>query len=153
MGIEPVDPFISAKMRAQHSRDTRPETELRRALFALGARYRKDYALPIPGRRRTADMAFPGKKLAVFVDGCFWHSCPPHGHIPKTRAEWWAEKLARNVARDLETTALLEQAGWMVVRIWEHVPLADATERVLLALGHGSDYPGEAREEGAGRGR
>ncbi|VTR76643.1 Very short patch repair protein [Cellulomonas hominis] len=70
----------------------------------------------------------------MFVDGCFWHSCPEHGTKPKTNPEWWAEKLARNVARDRQTDVDLDDAGWHVVRVWEHESAADASDRVEAAL-------------------
>jgi DNA mismatch endonuclease (patch repair protein) len=86
------------------------------------------------GTRRRADIVFPTRKVAVLVDGCFWHSCPEHATRPKRNAEWWAEKLARNVARDRETDMLLAEAGWTVVRIWEHEMPTEAADRVELAL-------------------
>lgn len=113
-------------------RDTRPEVALRRALHCRGLRFRVQ--LPVPGnRRRTIDIAFTRARLAVFVDGCFWHGCPEHGTKPATNAEWWAWKIGRNVARDRDTEALLVAAGWTVVRVWEHEPVHDATDRVERA--------------------
>lgn len=73
---------------------------------------------------------FPGAKLAVFVDGCFWHGCPQHHSVSKTNAEYWAEKVAANEARDRETDRLLEAAGWNIVRIWEHVPPREAADLI-----------------------
>jgi DNA mismatch endonuclease (patch repair protein) len=124
----------SARMRGQATKDTEPELSLRRRLYARGLRYRIDLA-PIPGSRRKADIVFTRRKVAVFVDGCFWHACPLHGTQPKSNAEWWATKLARNAQRDRETNALLSDEGWAVVRIWEHEDADAATERVLDALG------------------
>lgn len=98
--------------------------QFRRALFAQGLRYRVNY--PVPGLpRRTIDIAFPKQKVAVFVDGCFWHSCPEHSVPPKSNSAWWQDKLRRNVERDCETGEALESFGWRVVRIWEH----DVTDR------------------------
>ncbi len=75
-------------------------------------------------------MVFPKLRVAVFIDGCFWHSCPRHGSVPKTNAQWWQDKLRRNVARDRETDALLGVAGWTPLRVWEHEPAIDAADRV-----------------------
>ncbi|MFJ1585954.1 very short patch repair endonuclease [Streptomyces sp. NPDC088197] len=113
-------------MRRQASRDTTPEVAVRRLLHAAGYRYRLHR--PVPGlRRRTIDIVFPGPKIAVFLDGCFWHGCPAHATRPKSNAEWWREKLDRNMERDLETTSQLSGEGWTVLRFWEHEdPLAVA---------------------------
>ena len=95
-------------------KDTRPELKLRKALWAAGFRYRKHY-----GPHRI-DIAFPWRKVAVFVDGCFWHSCPVHGTVPEANKDYWQSKLERNRSRDLRTTAALESEGWTVIRVWEH---------------------------------
>jgi DNA mismatch endonuclease (patch repair protein) len=126
-------PETSNRMRNQVRRDTVPELNLRRRLHGLGLRYRVDFA-PVPGLRRRADIVFTRHKVAVFVDGCFWHGCPVHGTQPQSNAEWWASKLARNVARDAETNKAFVDAGWTVVRVWEHEDPEEATERVLGAL-------------------
>lgn len=106
-------------MSRQAVRDTAPELLVRRQLHALGLRYRL-HRRPLSGVRRTADIVFSRARVAVFVDGCFWHGCPEHGTAPKTNAAWWATKLACNIERDAETDALLAAAGWTVIRIWEH---------------------------------
>ena len=99
------------RMRATAQRDTAAELALRRALVQKGLRgYRVNYR-PIPGFRRSADIAFTRQKVAVFVDGCFWHGCPMHFANPKSNTEWWAEKLQRNRSRDRETTETLEASG------------------------------------------
>mgnify|MGYP000069931989 CR=1 FL=1 len=108
-----------AIMRANHGRDTGPELALRRILHAQGLRYRVDYPLPFD-RRRRADVAFTRARVAVFVDGCFWHGCPIHGTTPRTNTDFWADKIARNRARDDDTTSRLHAAGWSVLRFWEH---------------------------------
>lgn len=100
----------------------------------MGYRYRVDEAV-VPGTRRRVDIAFTRRMVAVMVDGCFWHSCPQHGNTPKNNRLWWTEKLQRNVERDRDTDARLEEAGWKVVRIWEHVPVEDAVNRVVEAVG------------------
>lgn len=114
-------------------RDTAPEVALRRALHAAGHRFRVVH--PVPGnRRRTIDIAFPRARLAVFVDGCFWHGCPEHGTRPKANSTWWTTKLSTNQARDADTDRLLREAGWHVIRVWEHEDVAAATDRVSTAL-------------------
>ncbi|RFU84641.1 very short patch repair endonuclease [Streptomyces triticagri] len=106
-------------MSRQGSRDTAPEIAVRRLLHANGLRYRLN--VPVPGLpRRTIDIAFGPTRIAVFLDGCFWHGCPEHATRPKSNAEWWRTKLDRNTARDRETTQHLEAAGWTVLRFWEH---------------------------------
>jgi DNA mismatch endonuclease (patch repair protein) len=124
---------VSGRMSRQSSRDTRPEFELRRELFRRGLRYRVNYPVP-DHRRRTIDIAFTRARLAVFVDGCFWHSCPEHRTAPKANAEWWRDKLERNRLRDLETNRWLDAAGWDVLRVWEHESTPAAADRVVSAL-------------------
>jgi len=104
----------SEVMSKVKSRDTAPEVKFRKVLWAAGLRYRTHYG------PYKIDVAFPGMKIAVFVDGCFWHGCPIHGEIPESNREYWAPKLERNAQRDSETTAALEAEGWTVIRIWEH---------------------------------
>lgn len=120
--------MVRSRMAAQRRRDTRPEIELRQELHRRGLRFRVDHPLPgIP--RRRADIVFPRARLAVFVDGCFWHDCPVHGTRPKARAQWWVEKLRRNVERDLDTDRRLVEVGWSVLRFWEHdAPSSSADE-------------------------
>lgn len=116
-------------MSRQARRDTAPELALRSELHRRGLRYRVDW--PLPGMpRRRADIAFTRAKIAVFVDGCFWHSCPEHGTDAKANAEWWAAKLAANVRRDRETGERLRAAGWAVLRFWEHETTMDAADEV-----------------------
>lgn len=106
-------------MRTTRQRDTVAELALRRALSRLGLRYRLQQA-PLAGLRRRADLVFGPARVAVFVDGCFWHSCPLHATQPKANAAWWRAKLAANRRRDADTNRRLEAAGWRVVRVWEH---------------------------------
>jgi DNA mismatch endonuclease, patch repair protein len=84
--------------------------------------------------RSTVDIVFPTQQLAVFVDGCFWHGCPEHGNAPRTNAEWWASKLERNKALDAEDVSTLTQAGWSVLRVWEHEQIEEAVARVEARL-------------------
>ena len=130
-----VDPGRAANMRANRRTDTKPELALRAALHARGYRYRKDFRLDLPLRRVRPDIAFTSRKVAVFVDGCFWHACPEHGGRPKNNEWYWSPKLEKNVERDRAADAALAQAGWTVVRLWEHVPLDDAVAAVVAVVG------------------
>lgn len=122
-------------MERQRRRDTQPELALRRELHGRGLRYRVDRR-PVQDLRIRADIVFGAAKVAVFVDGCFWHMCPEHSTIPKHNRDWWLGKLRRNADRDANATALLESAGWSVVRVWEHEPVIQAADRVeRLVLG------------------
>jgi DNA mismatch endonuclease, patch repair protein len=120
---------VRASMRSNRSRDTRPELALRRAVHALGLRYRVA-ARPLPQIRRTADLVFTRARVAVFLDGCFWHGCPEHHRAPTANSSYWSAKVARNRTRDLEVDALLISVGWNVVRVWEHEDPAGAARRV-----------------------
>ncbi len=120
----------SARMSAQRSKDTAPELALRRALHARGLRYFV-HRRPLRELRRTADIVFPKAKVAVFVDGCFWHGCRAHGNVPSANTWYWPDKIRRNVERDRDTDARLQEKGWESVRIWEHEPIAEAAERVV----------------------
>ncbi|WP_078516784.1 very short patch repair endonuclease [Streptomyces sp. HGB0020] len=120
-------------MSRQNSRDTAPEVSVRRILHAAGLRYRVN--VPVPGMpRRTIDIVFPKAKIAVFLDGCFWHGCPEHATQPKANAEWWRTKLDKNMARDQETTAHLQAEGWTVLRYWEHQTPASVAQDVKSAI-------------------
>lgn len=130
-----ADPGRAANMRGNRRADTKPELALRAALFALGYRYRKDLRLDLPARRVRPDIAFTSRRVAVFVDGCFWHACPEHGSKPRSNEWYWSPKLTRNVERDRAADAALAQAGWTVIRLWEHVPLTDAVAAVVAAVG------------------
>lgn len=124
-----------ATMKANRRRDTKPELALRRLLHVAGYRYRVDYRIDLPdGSRVRPDIVFTKRKVAVFVDGCFWHGCPEHGVAPKTNQGYWGPKLERNVARDSANTAQLVEAGWAVIRVWEHEPASDALRKVVRSL-------------------
>ena len=123
-------------MQANRGRDTGPELDLRRLLHAAGLRYRVTYA-PLPGVRCRPDIVFTRAKVAVFVDGCFWHGCPEHGTRPRANREYWDDKIARNRARDRRNNAAFEAAGWRVMRFWEHVPANEAAAAVVEVVGGG----------------
>lgn len=121
-------------MEANRRSNTTPERLLRSALHARGLRYRKDRRLDIGGRRVRPDLVFGPARVAVFVDGCFWHRCPIHATHPVANADYWQAKFDRNVERDRADDAALSDAGWTVLRIWEHEDPADAAERIEGAI-------------------
>lgn len=120
-------------MRRAGRADTAPEVDLRRILFASGLRYRKDHP-PVAGVRTRADLVFPGARVAVYVDGCFWHGCPEHATWPKNNAEFWRTKIETNRERDRRVGEALAAAGWLVVRVWEHESPVAAAERVRVIV-------------------
>lgn len=120
-------------MRANRGRDTGPELALRRALHGRGLRYFVNRR-PVKNLRRTADIVFPTARVAVFVDGCFWHGCPIHHTVAKTNAEFWSTKVEGNRRRDKETDQSLKSQGWSVIRIWEHIGADEACEIVVAAV-------------------
>jgi DNA mismatch endonuclease (patch repair protein) len=127
-------PDVRARMRRQRRRDTKPEVEVRRLLHSAGVRFRVDAKLE-PDLRVRGDIVWRGRKVVVFVDGCFWHGCPEHATQPKANADWWRDKLAANVARDRRTDAELVARGWRVLRYWEHEPATRVAADLLRALG------------------
>lgn len=110
-------------------RDNQHELALRSILHSRGLRFRV-HSRVIERTRRTVDILFPAPRVAVFLDGCFWHGCPIHGTSPKNNAAWWRAKIDANIARDRDTDARLRAAGWTVVRVWEHEELTTAADRV-----------------------
>jgi DNA mismatch endonuclease, patch repair protein len=129
---EASTPQVRRRMQATPQRDTAPEVALRSAIHRLKFRFRVDWTLP--NTRRRADLAFVAPKVAVFVDGCFWHCCPQHATWPKNNADWWRKKLTANVARDRDTDRRLEAAGWAVVRVWEHEHIDHAVRKLTRVL-------------------
>ncbi len=136
MTIEPPrqspGPELSRKMSTLARRDTKPELLLRQELHRRGLRYRVQ--IKVPGNnRRTIDIAFTRVRLAVYVDGCFWHGCPEHHVRPRTNSDWWRWKIERNQLRDADTDRALRERGWDVLRIWEHVGSQAAADAVVHA--------------------
>jgi DNA mismatch endonuclease (patch repair protein) len=127
-------PGVRRRMQAIRATDTGPELAVRRLVHAAGLRYRV-HTRPLPDLNRRADLVFTRAKVAVFVDGCFWHGCPEHGRRRFDVNGWyWPDKIARNVRRDAETNALLAEAGWLVVRAWEHEDPAEVAAGVAEAV-------------------
>lgn len=127
-------PGVRSRMQLQRTRDTAPELAVRQLLHAAGLRYRVDRP-PLPGLRRRADIVFGPARVAVYIDGCFWHGCPQHGNQPRANSGYWDTKLTGNQQRDADTDRRLGDAGWQVVRAWEHEPPAAVAGRVAAAVG------------------
>lgn len=136
----PLNEGRSRNMRANRRSDTKPEVALRSALHRLGFRYRKDFRLDLGTVKVRPDIVFTARKVAVFVDGCFWHVCPEHGREPTTNEWYWTPKLRRNMERDRRVNEALVTAGWRVVRLWEHETLKSAVEVVVAAITPGSEH-------------
>ncbi|MFI1165300.1 very short patch repair endonuclease [Streptomyces sp. NPDC020801] len=130
----PPTPGRSRNMAAIKRRDTKPERAIRSLLHAAGKRYRVDVRLQLEGVRPRPDIVFTRARVAVFVDGCFWHCCPEHGRQPGVNNGYWGPKLERNVSRDRAADEALTAAGWTVIRVWEHEAPEEATERIITVL-------------------
>ncbi|MGU3502598.1 very short patch repair endonuclease [Mycobacterium sp. C31M] len=128
-----TDAATSARMQRQRRRDTSIEVALRSRLHAAGLRYRL-HERPLPGLRREADIVFRRAKVAVFVDGCFWHGCPTHSSKPKRNNDFWRTKIQRNSERDHATDQALRDAGWLPVRVWEHESVEEAAASVQKVI-------------------
>jgi DNA mismatch endonuclease, patch repair protein len=128
---EPVNRAASAVMRGNRKRDTKPELAVRRLLHASGYRYRVNVSLTLSGTRIRPDIVVRRARLAIFIDGCFWHGCPKHGTKPRSNASYWGPKITRNIARDRSYDRALKMAGWTVIRAWEH----DDPARVVTRIG------------------
>ena len=122
-------------MSQTRGRDTAAERRLRSELHRRGRRFRVDFS-PLVGSRRRADIVFTRRRLAVFVDGCFWHGCPRHGTWPKHNADWWRAKIEMNQRRDRDTDRQLMNAGWRVIRVWEHEDPVVAADKIERELAH-----------------
>lgn len=123
------------RMVGNRSRDTKPELALRSTLHRMGLRFRVQVR-PIPALRRKADIVFSKQRIAVFVDGCFWHGCGAHKALPKTNVKFWTDKIDRNRLRDADTDRKLVEAGWQSIRVWEHEDVSQAALRVARAVRH-----------------
>lgn len=121
-------------MRSNRGRDTSLELRVRRELHRRGLRYRVDVA-PLPTLRSRADVVFTKRRLAVYLDGCFWHGCPTHGVDPVANSDYWRPKFAKNKERDAQATQTLEAAGWTVLRFWEHEETTTVVETIQTVLG------------------
>jgi len=130
----PLNQGRSNNMRANRRSDTKPEAAIRSALHRLGYRFRKDYRVDLPELRARPDIVFTRQRLAVFIDGCFWHCCPEHGRQPAVNGWYWSPKLRRNVERDRQVTQALRDHGWTVIRVWEHEPVRSAVDRIAAVL-------------------
>lgn len=124
---------VSARMKKQRAFDTGAEIALRRRLHRAGLRYRLHPPI-VPGTRRRVDLAFISARVAVFLDGCFWHGCREHRNLPAANREWWSAKLEQNRVRDRDTDARLTAAGWAVIRVWEHEDPETAAGRILRTV-------------------
>jgi DNA mismatch endonuclease (patch repair protein) len=145
-------PGTRASMRANKSRDTKPELALRRTVHARGMRYRVGIR-PVATLRRTADLVFTKVRVAVFLDGCFWHGCPQHHSASKTNPTFWANKVRKNRERDIETDRLLAEHGWTVIRIWEHEDPVAAAKRIEALVFQLGGRPGSRPIAGPGSDR
>ncbi len=124
----------SATMRANKRRDTGPEMRVRSLLHRAGLRYRVDYKVGAGRSAPRPDIAFTSQRVAVFIDGCFWHRCPEHSTLPKANRDFWEAKLARNVERDRENDSALDALGWRVLRFWEHENTAGVAATITAAV-------------------
>jgi DNA mismatch endonuclease (patch repair protein) len=123
------------RMKSTRQHDTAPELELQSLLRDVSIEFETN-AFPIAGFRRKADILFRDKKIAVFIDGCFWHGCPIHGTWPKENADFWRQKILKNQDRDRDTNIKLVEAGWKVIRVWEHEEMNDVAQRIINELDH-----------------
>jgi DNA mismatch endonuclease (patch repair protein) len=130
----PSSAIATTIMRGNRSLDTKPERALRSALHAGGYRFRKHYLIDAAGLRVRPDIVFTRLRIAIFVDGCFWHGCPEHGAKPRANEAFWAAKFARNAARDRLVNERLNAAGWTVLRVWEHETTDESSARIELIL-------------------
>ena len=123
----------SLRMAKVRQTDTDAELALRREMYRIGLRYRIGYEV-LRKPRRVADVAFPGRKIAVFVDGCFWHGCPEHATWPKRNADFWRQKIEANRQRDADTNARLQANGWTALRFWSHESPIEAAKTVARVV-------------------
>jgi DNA mismatch endonuclease (patch repair protein) len=144
----PTSPAVTAVMRGNRRAHTSPERRVRSLLHASGYRFRVDYPIQVPNGSVRPDIVFTRKRVAVFIDGCFWHRCPQHGTSPRANSDYWGPKLDRNVARDRRVDQALRAAGWTVIRIWEHVGAEEAAALIIASLAAAADAPAAPRITG-----
>lgn len=130
---EPLNEQVRSRFRSQRTKDTACELEVRRRLHAQGLRYRI-HVRPEPSIRTEADIVFRSARVAVFIDGCFWHGCPDHFVPPKNNASWWAEKIEANRSRDARARSALVKAGWLVSVHWEHAVANDVASQIVALV-------------------
>jgi DNA mismatch endonuclease (patch repair protein) len=131
--LKAMDEATSRRMARTRGRDNGIERALRSALHRKGIRFRLHYPVPsVP--RRSIDIALPARRVAIFVDGCFWHGCREHGTWPTRNAQFWREKIEANTRRDQSTDKALKNAGWCVVRVWEHDDADEAVRRIIQVI-------------------
>ena len=135
----PPSEAVRRSMRSNRRTDTLPELRLRSELHRRGLRFRKDHPLNVDGIRVRPDIVFTRARVAVFIDGCFWHSCPVHREVPRANRSFWEGKFARTAERDARVNHALEQAGWLVLRIWEHEDPVVAAAAVAAVLTRAAD--------------
>jgi DNA mismatch endonuclease (patch repair protein) len=131
---EPGTPAATKIGKANRRVDTKPEVRVRSALHRQGLRYRKDLLIRVGAVRVRPDVVFTRARVALFIDGCFWHGCPDHQQVPRTNQGYWIPKLAANVERDRRVDAALREDGWAVLRAWEHEPVEAVVQRVISTL-------------------
>jgi DNA mismatch endonuclease (patch repair protein) len=130
-------------MRSNRSRDTGPELRLRRELHRLGVRYRLGRRVMLADLTVRPDIVFVGRKIAVFVDGCFWHGCPAHGRMPSDPTGYWNAKIDRNRRRDVRVGEALQSAGWTVIRVWEHAAVVETAQSIAQIVRSAGGRPGQ----------
>ncbi|MFI9836309.1 very short patch repair endonuclease [Nonomuraea sp. NPDC051941] len=133
MGLLTTTPAVSRRMSRQRSRNTQVEVLLRKELHRAGLRFRV-HRRPVPGLRREADVVFGPARVAVFVDGCYWHGCPEHATWSKTNADFWRQKINRNRERDRDTDQKLIDVGWLPIRVWEHEDPEEAAKSIVVVV-------------------
>ncbi len=146
----PTSAGASAVMRGNRRTDTKPEVVVRSLLHRTGYRFRKNLPIEAAGLRVRPDIVFTRLRLAVFIDGCFWHGCPQHGNAPRVNTAYWGPKLERNLQRDCRVNEHLRQAGWRVLRVWEHVPPLEAASQIGETLRRLDDGSGQRRDSRMG---
>jgi DNA mismatch endonuclease (patch repair protein) len=142
----PTSPAVTKVMKANRKTGSKPEVRLRSALHRSGMRFRKNLELRLGSLRVRPDIVFTRAKVAVFVDGCFWHGCDAHGTQPHVNHGYWAAKLQRNRKRDQVVDTVLRDAGWTVLRVWEHDPVDGAVVALQEAM-TGVTTPDSGRTE------